>query len=64
MDGTLDFNFQQGIMGSTSVQVNDTAMNPGNAVTSNNQTGSPNSSSNVYATANSTTPPAAPSWVH
>ncbi|XP_015114858.1 forkhead box protein O [Diachasma alloeum] len=63
MDGTLDFNFQQGILGTAAIQVTDTAMNQSNVVTSNNQVGSSNPSSGVYAT-NPTTPAAAPSWVH
>ncbi|XP_048514911.1 forkhead box protein O isoform X1 [Athalia rosae] len=61
MDGTLDFNFQQSVMGVASVQVSDAGGVGQSVVSQSNQVG-PNNASVVYA--NAATPSAPPSWVH
>ena len=67
MDGTLDFNFQQGVLGTAAVQVSDGGVIP-SGVTS--QSGSVTAvtsnatSAGVYASTNAATPAAPPSWVH
>lgn len=66
MDGTLDFNFQQGMLGAPTGQVSDDDIIPSvtspsgsvSTVTSNA------SSAGVYASTNAATPAAPPSWVH
>ena len=65
MDGTLDFNFQQGIMGSASLQMSDSGVSQGMANSQNNSVGpvSGNSTSGVFVSSNAT-PAAPPSWVH
>lgn len=62
MDGTLDFNFQQGVMGVASVQVSDAGGVGQSVVSQSNQSGGNNPSSVAYA--NASTPSAPPSWVH
>ncbi|XP_034952403.1 forkhead box protein O [Chelonus insularis] len=67
LDGTLDFNFQQGIIDSSSIQVSNTDIIQGNVVATTN-TSSPMStnsaSTGVYVNTNPTAPTAPPSWVH
>ncbi|XP_046618214.1 forkhead box protein O [Neodiprion virginianus] len=60
MEGSLDFNFQQGVMGVASVQVSDAgAVGQGGVSQSNQSTA--NNATVVYANA---AKPSAPSWVH
>ena len=68
MDGSLDFNFQQGVMGSTTTQVSDNlGMVP---VAMASQTASMTvmtsntSPAGVYVSTKAATPAVTPSWVH
>lgn len=63
MDGTLDFNFQQGILGAPSVQVTDGGV-LSSGVSSQSGTTSNATSAGVYVSTNAATPAAPPSWVH
>lgn len=63
MGGTLDFNFQQGVMGT--VQVSDANAVVGqNGVVAQNTSMVGNAPAGVYVSTNAATPAAAPSWVH
>ncbi|XP_076289941.1 forkhead box, sub-group O [Lasioglossum baleicum] len=66
MDGTLDFNFQQGVMGTTAIQVSDRNIGQNGSVSQSNIVGGAtgNGSAGVYVTSNAATPSAPPSWVH
>ncbi|XP_066583065.1 forkhead box protein O isoform X2 [Prorops nasuta] len=66
MDGTLDFNFQQGVMGTAAIQVSDASISQSGVVAQNNGVGTTanNPSAGVYVSTNAATPAAPPSWVH
>ncbi|KAI4502009.1 hypothetical protein M0802_002691 [Mischocyttarus mexicanus] len=66
MDETLDFNFQQGVMGTAAIQVSDTNIGQNGLVTQNNGvvTTTGNAPTGVYMSTNAATPAAPPSWVH
>ncbi|CAK9803937.1 Forkhead box protein O [Anthophora plagiata] len=66
MDGTLDFNFQQGVMGMAAIQVSDSNGGQNGAVSQNNVVGTTagNAPAGVYVSTNAATPAAPPSWVH
>lgn len=66
MDETLDFNFQQGVMGTAAIQVSDSNIGQNGLVTQNNGvvTTTGNAPAGVYMSTNAATPAAPPSWVH
>lgn len=66
MDGTLDFNFQQGVMGTAAIQVSDSNVGQNGTVSQNNVVGTTagNAPAGVYVSTNAATPAASPSWVH
>lgn len=66
MDGTLDFNFQQGVMGTAAIQVSDSNVGQNGTVSQNNVVGTTagNAPAGVYVSTNAATPAAPPSWVH
>ncbi|XP_053977748.1 forkhead box protein O [Hylaeus volcanicus] len=66
MDGTLDFNFQQSVMGTAAIQVSDRNIGQNGAVSQNNVVGTTagNAPAGVYVSTNAATPAAPPSWVH
>ncbi|XP_076633314.1 forkhead box, sub-group O [Colletes latitarsis] len=66
MDGTLDFNFQQGVMDTSAIQVSDRNVGQNSAVSQNNVVGTTagSATAGVYVSTNATTPAAPPSWVH
>lgn len=67
MDGTLDFNFQQSVMGTAAIQVSDNNVGQNGAVSQNNVIGTTttgNATAGVYVSTNAATPAAPPSWVH
>lgn len=68
MGGTLDFNFQQGVMGTAAIQVSDGNIGQNGAVTQNSGvvvgTTAGNAPTGVYVSTNAATPAAPPSWVH
>lgn len=67
MDGTLDFNFQQSVMGTAAIQVSDNNIGQNGAVSQNNVIGTTtigNATAGVYVSTNAATPAAPPSWVH
>ncbi|XP_070151767.1 forkhead box protein O isoform X1 [Polyergus mexicanus] len=68
MGGTLDFNFQQGVMGTVQVSDGNVVGQNGGVVTQNTDvvvgTTNGNAPSGVYVSTNAATPAATPSWVH
>lgn len=67
MDETLDFNFQQGVMGTAAIQVSDGNIGQNGIVSQNNVgvgSGTGNAPAGVYMSTNAATPAAPPSWVH
>lgn len=67
MGGTLDFNFQQGVMGTAAIQVSDSNIGQNGAASQNTGvvgTTSGNAPAGVYVSTNAATPAAPPSWVH
>lgn len=67
MDGTLDFNFQQGVMGTAAIQVSDSNVGQNGGVSQNNVvvgTTAGNAAAGIYVSTNAATPAAPPSWVH
>ncbi|XP_032687552.1 forkhead box protein O isoform X2 [Odontomachus brunneus] len=68
MGGTLDFNFQQGVMGTAAIQVSDGNIGQNGAVSQNSGvvvgTTTGNAPAGVYVSTNAATPAAPPSWVH
>ncbi|KZC06655.1 Forkhead box protein O [Dufourea novaeangliae] len=65
MDGTLDFNFQQGVISTAAIQVSDRNVGQNGSQSNVVGTTASNTNAGVYATgSNAATPAAAPSWVH
>lgn len=66
MDGTLDFNFQQSVMGTAANQLSDGNIGQNGAISQNNIVGTTagNAPAGVYVNTNAATPAASPSWVH
>lgn len=66
MDETLDFNFQQGVMDTVTIQVGDGNIGQNGVISPNNGIGTAtgNAPAGGYASANTTTSAAPPSWVH
>ena len=68
MGGTLDFNFQQGVMGTVQVSDGNVVGQNGGVVSQNAGvvvgTTTGNAPAGVYVSTNAATPAATPSWVH
>lgn len=68
MGGTLDFNFQQGVMGTVQVSDGNVVGQNGGVVSQNTGvvvgTTTGNAPAGVYVSTNAATPAATPSWVH
>ncbi|KAG7188070.1 hypothetical protein KM043_013233 [Ampulex compressa] len=66
LTGTLDFNFQQGVMGTAAIQVSEANVEQNGAISQNSGVGTMagNAPAGVYVNTNAATPAVPPSWVH